>query len=184
MLTAVCSDVGLRENNEDAAFASPRLVAVADGVGGAAAGEVASALAILKMMGLDKRRLVDPLDRELMAAVRDANDVIAFVVACDARHLGMGTTLTTVALDNDGSYVVANVGDSRCYLFRDGQLRRLTRDDSLVQELIDRGALSEHDARRHPRRSVVLKALDGEEQPAPRVQTRLSPSRRSASAVL
>ena len=161
----VQSEVGQRENNEDAVFASPRLLAVADGVGGAAAGEVASGLAILKMIGLDKRRLVHPLKEELTAAVRDANDVIAFAMTCDARHVGMGTTLTAVALSNDGAYRIANIGDSRTYLLRGGELRRLTRDDSLVQELIDRGALTERDAQRHPQRSVVLQALDGAARP-------------------
>ncbi len=161
----VQSEAGLRENNEDAAFASPRLIAVADGVGGAAAGEVASGLAILKMIGLDKRRLVYPLEQELTAAVADANDVIAFAMTCDARHVGMGTTLTAVALSNDGAYLVANIGDSRTYLLRGGELRLLTRDDSLVQELIDRGALTERDAQRHPQRSVVLQALDGAVRP-------------------
>lgn len=171
MKAAVRSEAGLRENNEDAAFASPRLLAVADGVGGAVAGELASRLAILKMMGLDKRRILNPLEQELNETVADANAVIAFAVFYDPRHAGMGTTLTSVALSNDGAYLVANVGDSRTYLLRHGQLRRLTRDDSLVQELIDRGVLSEHDARRHPQRSVVLKALDGLERPLPEMRT-------------
>ena len=170
MHTEVLSEVGRRENNEDAAFASPRLVAVADGVGGAAAGEVASRLAILKIIALDKRRLVGPLERELGETVADANAVIAFATVYDSRHAGMGTTLTTVALANDGTYLIANVGDSRTYLLRGGCLRRLTRDDSLVQELIDRGAITEHDARRHPQRSVVLRALDGADAPACAVQ--------------
>lgn len=167
MQPTVLSEVGRRENNEDSAFASPRLVAVADGVGGAAAGEVASRLAIEKMIGLDKRRLVRPLEQELGDAVADANAVIAFATFYDPRHAGMGTTLTAVALSNDGAYLVANVGDSRTYLLRDARLRRLTRDDSLVQELIDRGALSENEARRHPQRSVVLETLDGVERPLP-----------------
>lgn len=167
MQPTVLSEVGRRENNEDSAFASPRLVAVADGVGGAAAGEVASRLAIEKMIGLDKRRLVRPLEQELGDAVADANAVIAFATCYDPRHAGMGTTLTAVALSNDGAYLVANVGDSRTYLLRDARLRRLTRDDSLVQELIDRGALSENEARRHPQRSVVLETLDGVERPLP-----------------
>jgi PPM family protein phosphatase len=161
MQSAVISEVGRREHNEDAAFASPRLIAVADGVGGAAAGEVASRLAILKMIGLDKRRIERPLEQEL----NDANDVIAFASFCEPRHAGMGTTLTAVALSNGGEYVIANVGDSRTYLLRDGELRRLTRDDSLVQALIDQGVLSEPEARQHPQRSVVLEALDGVERP-------------------
>jgi PPM family protein phosphatase len=171
MHTTVLSEVGVRENNEDAAFASPRLVAVADGVGGAAAGEVASRLAIDKMVGLDKRRLVHPLEREFDDAVADANAAIAFLTFYDPGLAGMGTTLTAVALSNDGAYLIANVGDSRTYLLRDGCLHRLTRDHSLVQELIDRGALSEEEARRHPQRSVVLEALDGVERPLPTLRT-------------
>lgn len=171
MQTEVLSEVGLRENNEDAAFASPRLVAVADGVGGAASGEIASGLAILKMITLDKRRLAHPLDQELSDSVADANAAIAFATFCDPRHAGMGTTLTAVALSNDGNYLLANVGDSRTYLLRDQQLRRLTRDDSLVQALIDRGVLTENDARKHPQRSVVLEALDGVERSLPALQT-------------
>jgi serine/threonine protein phosphatase PrpC len=165
MQPMVLSEVGRRENNEDALFASPRLAAVADGVGGSAAGEVASGLAILKMIGLDKRRLVRPLQEEVGYAVADANAVIAFATFCDPSHAGMGTTLTAVALSNDGAYLIANIGDSRTYLLRGEHLRRLTRDDSLVQALIDRGALSETAARQHPQRSIVLEALDGVERP-------------------
>jgi PPM family protein phosphatase len=170
MRSAVVSEVGPRENNEDAAFASARLAAVADGVGGAIAGEVASRLAIVKIMSLDKRRLEHPLHQELTAAVADANAVIEFVISHDPHLAGMGTTLTAVAVSNEGEYLIANVGDSRTYLHREGQLRRLTRDQSLVQMLIDRGALTEEDARRHPQRSVVLEALDGVQRPLPPVQ--------------
>jgi PPM family protein phosphatase len=168
---AVISEVGPRENNEDAAYASPRLVAVADGVGGATAGEVASGLAIRKLIALANRRIEHALALELSAAVADANAVIEFVIDYDPRLTGMGTTLTAVALSNDGEYLVANVGDSRTYLHRDGRLRRLTRDHSLVQALIDRGELSEEDARRHPQRSVVLEALDGVPRELPPLQS-------------
>jgi PPM family protein phosphatase len=171
MRPAVASDAGVRQNNEDAAFASARLAAVADGVGGAVAGEVASSLAINKLIGLDKRRLAEPLPRELGAVVGDANAVIDFVISYDPRLAGMGTTLTAVALSNEGEYVVANVGDSRTYLLRDGRLRQLTRDDSFVQDLIDRGALSEDEARVHPRRSIVLDVLNGDERQLPRLRT-------------
>jgi PPM family protein phosphatase len=170
MRSAVATEVGPRERNEDAAFASPRLVAVADGVGGATAGEVASRLAIQKMRGLEARRLEHPLEFELSAAVADANAVIEFVISCEPHLAGMGTTLTAVALSNEGDYLVANVGDSRTYLHRDGRLLRLTRDHSLVQMLIDRGVLTEDDARRHPQRSVVLEALDGVERALPPVE--------------
>ncbi|MGH2836145.1 MAG: PP2C family protein-serine/threonine phosphatase [Solirubrobacteraceae bacterium] len=158
---AVVSELGLRGKNEDAAFASPRLVAVADGVGGAAAGELASNAAILKMAALDNRRLVGTLETEFADAVADANDLISFATYYEPRHTGMATTLTAVAMGNDGRYLVANVGDSRTYLFRDGHLSQLTRDDSLVQELIDQGDLTEAEARGHPHRSVVLRTLDG-----------------------
>jgi serine/threonine protein phosphatase PrpC len=171
MRPAVASEVGVRQNNEDAAFASARLAAVADGVGGAIAGEVASGLAINKVIGFDKRRLTQPLERELGAVVDDANAVIDFVISYDPGLAGMGTTLTAVALSNQGEYVVANVGDSRTYLLRGGRLHRLTRDDSFVQDLIDQGALSEEEARRHPRRSIVLEVLNGDERPLPRLRT-------------
>ena len=155
------SDVGRRRNNEDAWFASPRLAAVADGVGGAAAGEVASRTIIDALVSLDKRRLDDPLDQALADAVRFGNQTIGFIAECRPPMAGMSTTLTAVALSDDGEYLVANVGDSRTYLLRDGELLRLTRDDSLVQGLIDAGEITLEEARTHPQRSVVLCALDG-----------------------
>jgi protein phosphatase len=155
------TEIGPRENNEDAVFASPRLVAVADGVGGAVAGELASRLAIDTMNALAKRRLARPLEDELAGAVSDANAVIELAALYDPAVAGMATTLTAVALSGDGEYLIANIGDSRTYVFRDGRLRRLTRDQSLVQMLIDRGAITEEDALHHPQRSVVLEALDG-----------------------
>ena len=170
MQPVALSEAGRRENNEDAAFVSPRLLAVADGVGGAAAGDVASHLAMLKMVGLDNRRLVHPLERELADAVADANALISFATFYDPRHTGMATTLTAVALSNNGQYVVANVGDSRTYLLRNGLLRQLTRDDSVVQELIERGVIDESEARRHPQRSLVLQALDGAVREPPAVR--------------
>jgi PPM family protein phosphatase len=156
------SDVGHRPNNEDAWYASPRLAAVADGVGGAAAGEVASRMVIDALIHLDKCRLGAPLDEALPEAVLLGNQAIAFIAGCRPQMAGMGTTVTAVALDDDDRYVVANVGDSRTYLLRDGALTQLTRDESLVQELIDRGDLDAAAARRHPQRSLVLRALDGD----------------------
>jgi PPM family protein phosphatase len=165
---AVRTDVGpVRENNEDALFASPRLAAVADGVGGAAAGEVASRAAINALVHLDKCRLDGALDRALSAAVASGNAAIGFMAQCRPEMAGMSTTLTAVALGDDGAYLVANVGDSRTYLLRDGALTRLTRDDSLVQRLLDSGAVSVEEARRHPQRSLVLEALDGDPRRRP-----------------
>jgi serine/threonine protein phosphatase PrpC len=157
----VHSDVGRRANNEDAAFASDRLAAVADGVGGAVAGEIASRTVINALIGLDKSRLHGELEDELREAVGWGNDTLAFITACHAELSGMSTTLTAVALTDDGRYLVTNVGDSRCYLYRQDRLSRLTRDDSFVQALIDRGQLTPVQARRHPQRSVVIEALDG-----------------------
>lgn len=161
MRWAARSEMGPRANNEDTVFCSPRLLAVADGVGGATAGEVASQTAINEIITLEKSRLMTGLDLALRGAVQRANSTLGFLIDCHPELSGMGTTLTAVALSNDGEYVIANVGDSRTYLYRDGHLRQLTRDQSFVQALIDRGAISPDEARRHPQRSLVLQALDG-----------------------
>lgn len=171
---AVRTHVGCRRtHNEDHVFGTERLVAVADGVGGAAAGEIASGAAIAMLAQLEKCWLVQPLPAELAAAVRDGNDRIAFIAECRPQCTGMATTVTAVAIEE--AYVVANVGDSRTYLFRDGVLTQLTRDDSLIQELLDSGVLRPDDARRHPQRSVVLRALDGD--PSCRIDVRELPAR-------
>ena len=139
---AVRSDIGrVRANNQAAAFASPRLAAVADGVGGAAAGEVASHAVIDALVHLDKYRLGEPLERAVAGAVAASNDAVGFIARCRPSMAGMSTTLTAVALGDEG-YVVANVGDSRTYLLRDGELRLLTRDDSFVQLMLDNGELT------------------------------------------
>jgi serine/threonine protein phosphatase PrpC len=174
---AARTDIGpVRRNNEDAVFAGPRLVAVADGVGGAAAGEVASRLAIDAVAHLAGRRLDAPLEDALADAVATANDTIGFVADCRPLMAGMSTTLTTVALADDGRYVLANIGDSRTYLLRDGALTRLSRDDSLVQLLVDRGEVAPDAARHHPQRPFVLEALDG------RPRERTAPDRLEARA--
>jgi protein phosphatase len=174
---AARTDTGpVRPNNEDTVFAGPLLVAVADGVGGAAAGEVASRLAIDAVAHLAGSHIDAPLDEALADAVATANETIGFVAECRPLIAGMSTTLTAVALDDDGAYVLANVGDSRTYLLRDGALRRLTRDDSLVQLLVDRGDVTPAEARRHPQRSLVLEALDG------RPRERTAPVRLEARA--
>ena len=168
---AARSDVGrVRSNNEDAVFASPRLAAVADGVGGAAAGEVASRAAIDALVQLDKCRLRGRLETALADAVADGNERVGFIARCRPAMAGMSTTLTTVALGDDG-YVIANVGDSRTYLLRDGELTLLTRDDSFVQLMIDSGELTVAEALSHPRRSLVLEALDGAPGRRPTVTT-------------
>jgi serine/threonine protein phosphatase PrpC len=163
-LTLECtarSDVGRRPNNEDAVFASPRLAAVADGVGGAAAGEVASRTLINALVHVDKCRLEGRVEDALAQGIARGNETIGFIAECRPAMAGMSTTVTAVALGDDGC-VVANVGDSRTYLLRDGALMQLTRDDSWVQLMLDSGELTAEEARDHPRRSLVLAALDGE----------------------
>ncbi len=163
---AARSDVGRRTNNEDACFASPRLAVVADGVGGAQAGEVASRTVVNALIALDKRTT----DQDLTQAVAEGNAAIAFVAERRPEYRGMSTTLAAVTVVSD-CYEVANVGDSRVYLLRAGELTQLTRDESLVQELIDAGHLTDAEARRHPQRNFVLRALDGSPGTDPAITT-------------
>src|SRR3954467_11502587 len=168
---AARNDIGRRANNEDAVYISSRVAAVADGVGGAAAGEVASHRIVDSLALLDKSRLDIPLDAALENAIAWGNESIGFIASARPQLAGMSTTLTAVALSNENMYVVANIGDSRTYLLRDGRLRQLSRDDSLVQDLIDAGHLTPEQARRHPARNVVMPALAG--GPEPRATTQL-----------
>src|SRR3954452_20524630 len=158
------SDVGRRSNNEDAAYASPRMAAIADGLGGAAPGEVASRAVVDALARLDERRADGALETALQGAVSQSNGAISSMAASDPDMAGMSTTLTAVALADDERLVVTNIGDSRTYLLRDGELTQLTRDDSLVQMLVDSGQITAEEARRHPHRSVVLDALAGQER--------------------
>ena len=158
------SDQGLvRANNEDAALAGRRLIAVADGVGGSPAGEVASELVIGELRELDGRWDGTHAEERLRSALTDANRAVGHA-AEDPANRGMGTTVTALLLDGD-RFAVAHIGDSRGYLLRDGELRQFTRDDTYVQELVDRGVLTAEEARRHPQRSLVTRAVHG--QPLP-----------------
>jgi protein phosphatase len=160
---AVRSDLGLvRGNNEDSVYAGPRLLAIADGMGGHAAGEVASKIVIGTMEPLDDDRIPGDLIAALRAAVLEANQRIADAVAQDRELDGMGTTLT--ALRFAGSQIaLVHVGDSRAYLLRAGELTQITRDDTYVQYLVDTGKLTPEEAKDHPRKSVILRALRGAE---------------------
>jgi serine/threonine protein phosphatase PrpC len=160
---AVRSDLGLvRTNNEDSVYAGPRLLAIADGMGGHAAGEVASKIVIGTMEPLDEDRRIDDLTTALRTAVADANHGIADAVKQRKELEGMGTTLT--ALRFVGSKVgLVHVGDSRAYLLRNGSLSQITHDDTYVQYLVDSGKLTPEEAKDHPRRSVILRALLGTE---------------------
>lgn len=163
------SHVGLvRENNEDSGFAGAYLQLVADGVGGAAAGEVASATTAYVVSALSAARDRADLHSVLTAAVLESHHQLSIGVALDPSRAGMATTLTAVLLHEDGA-AVAHIGDSRGYLLRQGRLTRLTRDHTLVQALIDAGRMTPDEVPGHPHRSVVLKSLDAETPPEPDV---------------
>ena len=157
---AVQSQRGLRSNNEDAAFAGPRLLALADGMGGHAAGEVAAALAIKELLPLEGAATADIL-ADLSEAFERANRAIAEHVALDSEASGMGTTLTALLFDGR-RLALGHVGDSRAYLLRDDCLQQITRDDTMVQALVDEGRLSPDEAASHPRRNMLLKVLTGQ----------------------
>jgi len=148
-----------RRDNEDSAYARAPVFVVADGMGGAQAGEVASRLAIEAF----ERGLPDngsPEER-LRARVVEANHQIYERSRADRQRAGMGTTLTAAYVD-DAHVAIAHVGDSRAYLYRDGTLQRLTQDHSLVDELVRRGKLTEEQAAEHPQRSIITRALGPE----------------------
>jgi protein phosphatase len=152
-----------RRENEDSVLASPPLFVVADGMGGAQAGEVASQIAVDAFAeGLPDEG--SPEER-LAAVAHTANQRIYEVSQAESERAGMGTTLTAAYLgENDLS--IAHVGDSRAYLFRDGELTRLTQDHSLMAELIRRGKLTEEEAADHPQRSIITRALGPEPEVA------------------
>ena len=150
----------LRTGNEDSVYAGPRLLAVADGMGGHAAGEVASAVAIASLAPLDEDAPGADLLAALREAARSANQHLRDLVAADGDLQGMGTTLVAL-LFSGGRVGLLHVGDSRCYLLRDGELNQITHDHTLVQQLIDEKRITEADASTHPQRSVITRVLDG-----------------------
>ena len=158
---AVRSDVGLlREGNEDSAYAGPRLLAVADGMGGHAAGEVASSVTIASMAKLDSEPPGGDMMEELASAVAAANTRLQEIIIANPAVEGMGTTLTALFW-SDGHAAVCHIGDSRGYLLREGELYQITHDHTLVQSLVDEGRISADDVSTHPQRSLLLRALDG-----------------------
>lgn len=160
---AARSDRGLvRSNNQDSVYAGPRLLALADGMGGHAAGEVASKVVIASLAPLDDDEPGDDLVSQLRDATVQGNQAIAELVSNDPELDGMGTTLTA-ALFSGSKLGMVHVGDSRAYLLRGGQFSQITRDDSFVNELIEQGRITEEEAATHPQRSLLLKALTGSE---------------------
>ena len=158
-----CTDVGqLRDGNEDSFVAVDGLYFVADGMGGHSAGEVASAIAVKTLADLHTSAEGGLADEDQVAdAVSTANLAIFMEAIEDPSKAGMGTTLTGLVVTEPFAHriVVANVGDSRTYLWRHGELRQVTKDHSHVQSLVDRGAITRAEARVHFQRNIVLRAM-------------------------
>jgi protein phosphatase len=158
---AVRSDVGhVREGNEDSAYAGTRLVAVADGMGGHAAGEVASSTVISQLADLDGDIATGEILSALADSVHEANAALRAMSSEDGSLEGMGTTVTALLLSGT-CLGVLHVGDSRAYLLRDGNLNQVTHDHTLVQDLVDQGRITPEQADTHPQRSLLMRALDG-----------------------
>jgi protein phosphatase len=161
------TDTGLRRSsNQDSGYASSRLIAIADGMGGAAAGDLASAETMNIVRQLDRDlNDVDPLTA-LGEAVRTANRHLGELVSADPAVEGMGTTLEAMLWDGQ-RFATAHIGDSRAYLLRDGTLTQLSNDHTFVQSLVDEGKLTPDEARGHPHRSLLLRVLLGRDDNEP-----------------
>jgi protein phosphatase len=163
---AAISDVGrVRKDNQDSGYAGPWLLTVCDGVGGAARGDIASSTAVQQLRRLDAPPSDDLLG-QVAGALHRAHDRIGELVDEDPALNGTSTT-ATVALFDGSRLGIGHVGDSRAYLYRDGELSQLTHDHTFVQSLIDEGRITTDDARVHPHRNLILKALDGVHEAEP-----------------
>jgi protein phosphatase len=157
---AALSDVGrVRKNNQDSGFAGPHLLMVADGVGGAARGDIASSTAVQILRRLDAPP-PDNMAEAMAGAIHRAHDRLAELVDEDPELDGTSTTITAALFDGT-KITVGHVGDSRGYLLREGTLSRLTKDHTFVQGLIDEGRITEEESRTHPHRNLILRAVDG-----------------------
>ncbi|HEU4811483.1 MAG TPA: protein phosphatase 2C domain-containing protein [Nocardioides sp.] len=157
---AAISDVGrVRKDNQDSGYAGPWLLTVCDGVGGAARGDIASSTAVQQLRKLDERPSEDMLG-QVAGALHRAHDRIAELVDEDPSLNGTSTT-ATVALFDGTRLGIGHVGDSRAYLYRGREISQLTTDHTFVQSLIDEGRITEDEARVHPHRNLILRALDG-----------------------
>jgi PPM family protein phosphatase len=158
---AARSDRGLiRSGNQDSVYAGPRLLAVADGMGGMAAGDVASNIVIATMAPLDEDVPGNAMIDTLRGAVDLANQQIRDAVEANPAMEGMGTTLTAMLFSGSKMGMV-HIGDSRAYILRDGEFAQVTKDDTYVQMLVDEGRISLEEANSHPQRSLLTRALDG-----------------------
>ena len=160
---AARSDRGLiRGNNQDSVYAGPRLLAVADGMGGHAAGDVASKVVIAALEHLDDDAPSGDMLQAMREAVFEGSEHLREVIRESPPLEGMGTTLTAI-LFAGGRLALCHVGDSRAYLVRDGQFSQITHDDTFVQTLIDDGRITAEEANSHPQRSLLLRALNGQD---------------------
>ncbi|MFT3859814.1 PP2C family protein-serine/threonine phosphatase [Micropruina sp.] len=161
------TEVGLvRKNNQDSAYVSPTMLMVADGMGGAAAGDLASAVAINELRETDADFTGTDMLEVAAGAIARANERIRSLVSLDSSLDGMGTTVCGLLFDGE-RLAVANIGDSRGYRLRDGAFERITRDHSWVQTLVDDGRITEAEALVHPHRSLILKVLNGQPNHVP-----------------
>ena len=174
---AARSDVGMvRKNNQDSGYAGPHLLVVADGMGGHAGGDLASAAVIAELFDLDDDAYTGADTAPLLTErISRANAELGRLITDDPKLDGMGTTVTAM-LRSRSTVALAHIGDSRAYLFREDELTQITRDHSFVQTLVDEGRITEAEAATHPHRSFVTRVLTGHEGDEPDVivrQTRL-----------
>jgi serine/threonine protein phosphatase PrpC len=169
------SAIGLvRQGNEDSGFVSPQLIAVADGMGGHAAGEVASRIAVEVLQSLAPSLTSEEIDEDsvedlLMHSLHSIDSEISVVTDEDNEKRGMGTTLTALLI-RDKYISLLHVGDSRCYRLRGNTLDQLSNDQTVIQELLDQGAITAAEAVEHPQRSMLTQALRGDGDVTPVLQ--------------
>ena len=166
------SDVGLvRENNEDSGFIGKHFLLVADGMGGHAAGELASSTAVSIVAQVDANKdKLEELDKKILGIPNVITKELKNAIAKDSARAGMGTTLTSVVIEGN-LLKISQVGDSRAYLVRDKKIIRLTKDQTYIQSLIDNNEISEDEAKSHPQRSLLLQAIDGITESIPVLST-------------
>ena len=173
--TAARSAIGLvRQGNEDSGFVSPQLIAVADGMGGHAAGEVASRIAVEVLQALAPTLVSTDLDEDsvedlLMHSLHSIDSEISAITDEEIEKRGMGTTLTALLIRGKNISLL-HVGDSRCYRLRGNTLEQLSNDHTVIQELLDQGAISVAEAAEHPQRSMLTQALRGDGDVTPVLQ--------------
>jgi serine/threonine protein phosphatase PrpC len=178
---ASATHIGLvRTGNEDSvrpttdgSTGEPVIIAVADGMGGAVAGEVASRIAIEAAVAPDSNSDITPGDR-----VRLGNQAVVEAVEADYTLSGMGTTLTLGHFLPDGTAGIAHIGDSRLYLFRDGEMHQITRDHTLVADLVAMGKITAEQAKTHPRRNLVTRVIGTPEVDVDEIDLELKPEDR------